>query len=213
MLSMCMCFFVSCESDEEITKKIETLIEDADYVGAQDLLDEHTDLKEHKKLSDIVKYETIIIHCCQVLSQYLKSPDSLYLKNVEFYYADKYEPEDSDVKFVPKENPIVVIKYTAQNGFGGNVEDDMIYFGNIEYDDENMCYYTVIDEYYEYMSDTYWYESVKEYVPSYWSDKERLELLGKFDTSQVDLYRVMRVFKEYKSPKIDVNRYLRPNEK
>lgn len=81
--------------------------------------------KDSEELCIDAKYETYVFSCIEDFNNYLKNPDTLCIKEVVLYQGIRESVDDkSKVAIVLKEmtveRPIIVMRITAQNGFGGN---------------------------------------------------------------------------------------------
>lgn len=92
------------------------LLEKGKYEDANKILSQITDYKDVKTIQKQIKYESIAYICITDLKNHLKNPDSLQVYDIEFYQEEVREYN----KNLVKPNPNCVIKYSAENGFGGN---------------------------------------------------------------------------------------------
>lgn len=132
-VAMMCTLLCGCDKSEEITQSINSAISDFDYITAQELLDENTDLPNHDELSEKVKYESLLLECCKTLQLNLKDPNSLLLRSVEFCDEFKYNANYGEDEVGTY--PYVLIQYTSKNSFGGYVDSEYAAFGPYDYDD------------------------------------------------------------------------------
>lgn len=73
-------------------------------------------------LEEQMKYESKVFECITNLKKHLKNPDSLQVYDVVFYIMKDDEKGDSteSSKEPEQKNPVCIMNYGAQNGFGGN---------------------------------------------------------------------------------------------
>ena len=135
MMCALLCSCGGATKSEEINSSINSAISNFDYVTAQNLLDENTDLSNYAELSKKVKYESLMLECCKTLQLRLKDPNSLLLRSVEFCDEYKYNYNYGNDEVGPY--PYVLIQYTAKNSFGGYVESKYAAFGPYDYDEYN----------------------------------------------------------------------------
>jgi len=86
------------------------LLEQGRYEDATTILDSIVEYKNVKEIQEQMKYESYAYSCIKQLKTKLKNPDSLVLYDVTFYKG-----RESKLKY-----PTCIIRYGAQNGFGGN---------------------------------------------------------------------------------------------
>lgn len=84
------------------------LLEKGKYEDVNKILSKITDYKDVKTIQKQIKYESIVYTCITDLKKHLKNPDSVQVYEVTFYESDE------------KNKPTCIIRYGAQNGFGGN---------------------------------------------------------------------------------------------
>lgn len=88
-------------------------------------------IKTYKDVSEILeqlKYESYAYACINKLKEYLKNPDSYIPYDIEFYsFLDSDSWDKMNVKNISEDVindngkfPICIMRYGAQNGFGGN---------------------------------------------------------------------------------------------
>lgn len=104
------------------------LLEKGEYQEADVLLDTIIEYNDVSVLKEELFYESRVYQCIKSIKEYLKNPDSLQVYEVIFY-SKEFASEDTDTKVKDIMNslietfgsePICIIRYGAQNGFGGN---------------------------------------------------------------------------------------------
>lgn len=121
--------YKDCEtlSKECIYEEAVTLLESGNYESAHSKLQIIADYKDSQSLSEQCKYETYLLNAIVDFNNYLKNPTSLQIKEVTFYEGTKEGLNETGVNLAAwlEENkydgyPYITIKYSAENGFGGN---------------------------------------------------------------------------------------------
>lgn len=104
---------------------IYTLMDDGEYIKAQELLLACGFLPNYEAIGSQIMYETFIIQCTFDLRPLMKNPSSLQINSVEFYNTGA-------------DYPAVVVNDSGQNGFGGYSnsyvlfdDDDLTYLGSV----------------------------------------------------------------------------------
>lgn len=109
------------------------LLNSGDYEGAYDVL---TDIPEYEGAQSLLKqiyYETKFFEGINDLKKYLKNPDSLTVKNVEFHYYPEEVAEENNPTI---DAPVCIVMESAQNGFGGFSSA----YALLTYNDDNEAY-------------------------------------------------------------------------
>lgn len=103
------------------------LLEKGKYDEANDIFDTIPEYEDVEKLQEQLFYESRVFQCVKSLKERLKNPDSLQIYEVAFlsnqFKADvKDDIRDifSEITEKMGEEVIVLMRYGAQNGFGGN---------------------------------------------------------------------------------------------
>lgn len=124
-------------------KEAVKLLESGKYEEANSIFEKVSSYKDVKKLQQELKFESMVYQCITSLKQCLKNPDSLQIYDVKFYQGISVDTSDVRVRetFEPfekytKDNPLCVMKYGAQNGFGGNTTS----FGVFTYNSDTKTY-------------------------------------------------------------------------
>lgn len=127
------------------------LLDKGKYEEADKLLQSIENYKDVKNIREEIKYESIVYQCVDSFNNVLKNPDSLQIREVVFL-GNQFQKGVSDetknaFKDLADHYDImgVVMKYSAENGFGGNNtgyvlfvrdNDDYTYFGSSDTLDE-----------------------------------------------------------------------------
>jgi tetratricopeptide (TPR) repeat protein len=124
---------------DEIKKQINTykeamtLLEQGKYEDANKLFNTIPDFKDIKKIQEQLKYESMAYSAINSLKSRLKNPDSFQPYDITFYKSMGKDSDSLDEKiskifneYNDSQNPICIIHYGAQNGFGGNTPGYMI---------------------------------------------------------------------------------------
>ena len=122
---LCSCGANTEEKDKAATKSIESALEKFDYVKAQEVLDSNPNMTKRKSYLEQVKYESFLLECCKSLQLSLFDPNSLLIREVEFYseFGSHYSGD----------YPYVVFRYSAKNKMGGYADSEKIAFGPYNY--------------------------------------------------------------------------------
>lgn len=116
-----------------------SLLEKGKYEEANNLFNEISAYNDVELLQEELKYESMVYQCITSIRRYLKNPDSLQIYEVEFYKDIKENVNKAIVesletfKTFANINPICVIRFGGQNGFGGNTTS----YGMFIYTEEN----------------------------------------------------------------------------
>ena len=147
-----------------------SLLEEGKYEEADALFSDISNYKDVSTLQKELYYESRVFQCVKSIKKYLKNPDSMQIYEVEFYaddYVDGFmttNPVFKVKKILDKlteksiGEPICILRYGAQNGFGGNTTGYSVfiydtdaktyqYIGNcdtldedkVDQDDEQIC--------------------------------------------------------------------------
>ena len=104
------------------------LLEKGKYDEADDLLNSIVDYKDVKTIQEQLKYESYAYSSINALKTILKNPDSYQPYEIKFYKNLNEENKSS--------YPICIMRYGAQNGFGGNTTG----YAYCNYNDEEAKY-------------------------------------------------------------------------
>ena len=105
------------------------LAEKGKYEEANDLFDTIPEYEDVETLQEQLFYESRVFQCVKSIKERLKNPDSLQIYEVVFFskeYKDEVYVSDSMMEALNKliadegGEPVVLMRYGAQNGFGGN---------------------------------------------------------------------------------------------
>ena len=119
-----------------------TLLEEGKYEEANKIFDTVSSYEDVSTLQEQLKYESRVYECVTSLKQYLKNPDSLQVYEIIFYQGNLEKGQETtsdsleEMKEGSEENPICVMYFGAQNGFGGNTTS----YGVFAYSKDNGCY-------------------------------------------------------------------------
>lgn len=95
------------------------LLEKGKYDEANELFNSIPTYEDVEMLQKQLKYESRVYECIVSIKQYLKNPDSLKVYEAKFYIKDPKEFVNKVEEQAEKE-PICIMRFGAQNGFGGN---------------------------------------------------------------------------------------------
>lgn len=105
------------------------LLEKGKYEEANDIFGTIPDYENVEKLQEQLFYESRVFQCIKSIKERLKNPDSLQIYEVVFFskeYKDDVNASDDMKEALNKliadegGEPVVLMRYGAQNGFGGN---------------------------------------------------------------------------------------------
>ncbi len=172
-----------------VEEHIYALMDEGEYIEAQDVLSTISFLPKYDLISRQLKYETFIIQCAFDLRPIMKNPSSLQINSVEFYDASEVYP-------------FVIISESGQNGFGGYAtgyvifdDDDLTYMGScstLDLDDIDD------DDYSDYLTAVL--------ILGY--RKSDLEITD----AVFDLSRINAFIASGKMPNIDIKQYAKPSD-
>lgn len=103
-----------------------SLLNQGDYNEGRELLLGITGYEDVDIILEQTKYESRVYSCISSFKEYLKNPDSLNIYEVTFYYGANENVSDTKKESLNSlfetmgNEPICVIRESAQNGFGGN---------------------------------------------------------------------------------------------
>lgn len=111
------------------------LLEKGKYEEADKILVSIKNYKDVSTIREQLKYESYTYAVINDLKKYLKNPDSVKVHDVTFYDSKGDETEEIlDTDEVASNYPICIMRYGAQNGFGGNTTGYVL--GYYDTDDE-----------------------------------------------------------------------------
>lgn len=105
------------------------LLEKGKYEEANDIFGTIPEYEDVETLQEQLFYESRVFQCVKSIKERLKNPDSLQIYEVVFFskeYKDDVNVSDSMKEALNKliadegGGPVVLMRYGAQNGFGGN---------------------------------------------------------------------------------------------
>ena len=125
-------YFAQIRPQNEYNEAIK-MLESGKYSEAETLLNKIPQYEGVDKLKEQMKYESRVFACITDMKKYLKNPDSLQIYDVKFYLNKNNQATGQTTE----NNPVCIISYGAQNGFGGNTtgyalfsSKDYSYLGN-----------------------------------------------------------------------------------
>jgi hypothetical protein len=143
-------YYIKIIKPENTYKQAIKLMNEGKYDDANSIFKEINSYKDVNELQDKLKYESYVFKCIDSLKDYLKNNDSLKISEVAFYKDVKSTITDNKLKIALENfkklvisHPTCIIKYNAQNGFGGNNIEYAIFFFNSE--TKNYEYYGSCD--------------------------------------------------------------------
>lgn len=122
-----------------------TLLEGGKYDEANELFNSITGYEDVDTLQEELKYESRVFQCIKSIKERLKNPDSLQVYEVVFFskeYKNDIEVNDKMKEALDKligkigNEPVCLMRYGAQNGFGGNTTS----YGFFTYQSDNDAY-------------------------------------------------------------------------
>ncbi len=154
------------------------LLEKGKYEEANEIFTTISDYEDVSVLQEQLFYESRVFQCIKSIKERLKNPDSLQVYEVVFFskeYNDDVNATDEMKEALNAlisdsgDEPVVLMRYGAQNGFGGNttsyamfvyLEDKYQFLGScdtldedeVDDDDEQIC--TIINTIKDYFKTT-----------------------------------------------------------
>lgn len=154
------------------------LLDKGKYEEANEIFDTISDYENVSTLQEQLFYESRVFQCIKSIKERLKNPDSLQIYEVVFFSKEYNEGIDATDEMKEALNdlianegnePVVLMRYGAQNGFGGNttsyamfvyLNDKYEFLGScntldedeVDEDDEKIC--TIINMIKDYFKTT-----------------------------------------------------------
>lgn len=144
-----------------------SLLQSGKYDDANELFNSIKGYEDVDTLQEELKYESRVFQCIKSIKERLKNPDSLQVYEVVFFskeYKDDIEVNDKMKEALDNlienfgDEPVCLMRYGAQNGFGGNTtsygfftyqsdDDAYVYLGScdtldedeVDEDEETIC--------------------------------------------------------------------------
>ena len=119
---------------EQTYEKGIKLLENGNYQDGQDLLEivNIINYKDSDLILEQIKWESRVAECIVDMRQHLRNPDSLQIYEISFYEEFREDVMNTiDGEVDPDllgEEPICIMRNTAQNGFGGNTIGYSIFY-------------------------------------------------------------------------------------
>lgn len=135
-------YYLNVLQPQNTYKEAMNLLDDGKYDNASVLLNKIKSYKDVATLKEEIKYESMVYQCVTTIKQLLKNPDSFIIHEVVFYQGIKKDTSDdlktaiADFDKYTKISPACIMRYGAENGFGGNNSSYAVFM----YDEKNKSY-------------------------------------------------------------------------
>lgn len=155
LLIMAVIFGVVIPNQKEATyNQALILLDQGNYVEAQELLEKVDGYKDANQILNESKYESLALSAYEAIRYNLKNPNSMIIYEVSFYSTRPTgESFNSSIltdlaetfngSLVDENHPIIVMKYGAENGYGG--VSTGYYVSTFDSDDEKYGIYGTTD--------------------------------------------------------------------
>lgn len=155
VLILAIVFGVIIPNQKEATySQALSLLDQGNYVDAQELLKKIDGYKDANQVLNESKYESLVLSAYEAIRYNLKNPNSMIIYEV-FFYSTRPTGErfDSSIitdlaetfndSLVDEDHPIIVMRYGAENGYGGISTG--YYVSTFDSDDEKYGIYGTTD--------------------------------------------------------------------
>lgn len=100
------------------------LLETGNYAEGQSALMKLGDYKDAQEILEQTQFEVLAFSAIEDLRNNLKKPESLHVYSIDLYHLEKRTNDKVTIgESISLDKPMIVINYSAQNGFGGNTDE------------------------------------------------------------------------------------------
>ena len=122
-------YYIKVTKPKNTYNEAMTLLENGEYEEANELFNTIQDYNDVSIVQEQLKYESYAYSTINSVKEYLKNPESFQLYDVSFY--QRMADDGSDITNT-SDFPVCIMRFTAQNGFGGNTSSYTIAYYNTD---------------------------------------------------------------------------------